>query len=102
MAISSAINDLVSSIYELFASVVGGIYAIFHTIFAAVYGLFSGVINLFADVFKGAIDVVGGLGKFVASKCCVLPFFPRFLYSPDCAGSTAGGVRPQEIKRYTC
>ena len=83
MAISSAINDLVSSIYELFASVLGGIYAIFHTIFAAVYGLFSGVINLFADVFKGAIDVVGGLGKFVASKCRFPPqvptYFPRLL-----------------------
>jgi hypothetical protein len=103
MAISSAINDLVSSVYELFASVLGGIYTIFHTIFAAVYGLFSGVINLFADVFKGAIDVVGGLGKFLASK------FLSTLMTPDpqqlwrwiyVQGGGAVGERGERL--YTC
>lgn len=75
MAIGSAVNDFVSSIYGLFASVLGGVYNIFHTVFAAVFGLFSGFVNLIADVLKGGIDVVGGLGKFVASKFC--PTFPR-------------------------
>jgi hypothetical protein len=85
MAISSAINDFVSSIYELFASVLSGIYNIFHTVFAAVFGLFSGVINLFADVFKGAIDVVGGLGTFLASKLLwpISPAPPAPPASPD-------------------
>ena len=73
MTITAAINDLVSSIFELFSSVLGGIYNTVHAIFAAFIGLFSGVINLVLDVFKGAIDVAGGLGKFLASKS----FFPN-------------------------
>ncbi|KAB5531426.1 hypothetical protein GE09DRAFT_1228225 [Coniochaeta sp. 2T2.1] len=72
MAITSAINDLVASIYELFASVVGGIYSAIHAVFAAVFGLFSGFVNLFADIFKGAFDVVGGLGKFLASNIVIV------------------------------
>ncbi|KAH8901871.1 hypothetical protein BR93DRAFT_942027 [Coniochaeta sp. PMI_546] len=66
MSIGAAINDLFSSIYELFASVLGGIYNTIHAILAAIIGLFSGFINLIGDVFKGAVDVVGGLGKFLA------------------------------------
>lgn len=77
MAITSAVSDFISSIYELFASVLGGVYNIFHTVFAAVFGLFSGIINMFADLLKGGIDVVGGLGKFLASK------FPPHLLTPN-------------------
>lgn len=72
MSIGAAINDLVSSFYELFASVLGGIYNTIHALFAAVIGLFSGFINLIGDVFKGAVDVVGGLGKFLASNIVIV------------------------------
>lgn len=78
MSIGAAINDLVSSFYELFASVLGGIYNTIHALLAAVIGLFSGFINLIGDVFKGAVDVVGGLGKFLASKFACAPAFPQF------------------------
>lgn len=89
MSIGAAINDLVSSFYELFASVLGGIYNTIHALFAAVIGLFSGFINLIGDVFKGAVDVVGGLGKFLASKFAARPRFPNSIHpsSPDSISS---------------
>jgi phage-related protein len=73
MSIGNAISDLVSSFVELISSILTGIYNTIHAIFAAVLGLFSGFINLIGDVTKGAVDVVGGLGKFLASKSARTP-----------------------------
>lgn len=64
----AAFEDFFKSIYELFASIVGAFVSVINTIVSTILGFFSGIINLFADVFKGAIDVVGGVGKFIASK----------------------------------
>lgn len=68
MAITSAVSDLVASVYELFASFIGAIYTIVHSFLAGIANLFAGVFHLFADVFQGVFDLVGGVGKFVAGK----------------------------------
>ncbi|KAM0421090.1 hypothetical protein ACHAPT_011161 [Fusarium lateritium] len=66
MAITTAINDLLSSIYELFASVFSTIYAIVHSVLSALLGFVRGLFNLIGDVTSGLVDVAGGVGKFVA------------------------------------
>ncbi|KAF5670496.1 hypothetical protein FHETE_4403 [Fusarium heterosporum] len=72
MAITSAITDLLSSIYELFASVLNTIYTVIHSIFSAVLGFVQGLFNLVGDVLSGLVDVTGGVGKFVASNAAIL------------------------------
>ncbi|KAM0559275.1 hypothetical protein ACHAO7_001535 [Fusarium culmorum] len=72
MAITSAINDLFSSIYELLASVFNTVYAIIHSIFSAVLGFVQGLFNLIGDVVSGLVEVTGGVGKFVASNAAIL------------------------------
>ncbi|QPC69526.1 hypothetical protein HYE68_000278 [Fusarium pseudograminearum] len=72
MAITSAINDLFASIYELLASVFNTVYAIIHSIFSAVLGFVQGLFNLIGDVVSGLVDVTGGVGKFVASNAAIL------------------------------
>ena len=71
MAITSAINDFFSSIYELLASVLGTFYAIIHSFITAILGFVQGIFNLVGDVVSGMADVVGGVDKFVAGT---LPF----------------------------
>lgn len=68
MAVSNALQDLFSSIYELLSSIFNAFYHVLQTIFNTIIGFFTGLVNLITDVFQGAIDVVGGLGKFVLSK----------------------------------
>lgn len=68
MAITSAVSDLVASVYELFASFLGAIYTIVHSFLAGIANLFAGVFHMFADVFQGVFDLVGGVGKFIAGK----------------------------------
>lgn len=68
MAITSAINDLFASIYELLASVFNTVYTIIHSILSAVLGFVQGLFNLIGDVVSGLVDVTGGVGKFVASE----------------------------------
>ncbi|KAF4993613.1 hypothetical protein FGRMN_6331 [Fusarium graminum] len=72
MAITSAITDLLSSIYELFASVLNTIYTVIHSIFSAVLGFVQGLFNLVGDVLSGFVDVTGGVGKFLASNAAIL------------------------------
>ncbi|KAK3940191.1 hypothetical protein QBC46DRAFT_341751 [Diplogelasinospora grovesii] len=72
MAVTSAVNDLIASVYELLASLFSGVYNIVHSIITAVLGLFTGFFTLMADVFSGVVDVVGGLGKFVAGNIVVI------------------------------
>ncbi|KAM0307943.1 hypothetical protein HYE67_000364 [Fusarium culmorum] len=72
MAITSAINDLFASIYELLASVFNTVYAIIHSIFSAVLGFVQGLFNLIGDVVSGLVEVTGGVGKFVASNAAIL------------------------------
>ncbi|CAF3487331.1 hypothetical protein SNK03_004546 [Fusarium graminearum] len=72
MAITSAINDLFASIYELLASVFNTVYAIIHSILSAVLGFVQGLFNLIGDVVSGLVDVTGGVGKFVASNAAIL------------------------------
>ena len=68
MAITSAISDLFSSIYELFASFFGAIYAVIHGAFSAVYNFIAAILSLVQNVITEAIHLTGGVGKFVASK----------------------------------
>ena len=98
MAVTSAINDLFASIYELLASVFNTFYNIIHSILSAVLGFVQGVFNLISDVVSGLVDVTGGVGKFVASKLTIyillqwvkinandiqatLPFLPSVLWA---------------------
>lgn len=67
MAITTAINDLFSSIYELIASILGTFYAIIHSFITAILGFVQGIFTLTADVLNGLVDVAGGVGKFIAS-----------------------------------
>ncbi|KAK4225055.1 hypothetical protein QBC38DRAFT_279840 [Podospora fimiseda] len=68
MAITSAISDLISSIFELFSSFLGAAYTIIHSFFAAILSLFSGFFNFVADIFRGVFDVLGGVGNFLAGN----------------------------------
>ncbi|UQC79292.1 uncharacterized protein CLUP02_04771 [Colletotrichum lupini] len=72
MAVSNAIQDLFSSIYELLSSIFNAFYHVLQTIFNTIIGFFTGLVNLITDVFQGAIDVVGGLGKFVLSNFVII------------------------------
>jgi hypothetical protein len=76
MAITSAISDLFSSIYELLASVFSTFYSVIHSILSAVLGFVQGLFNLIGDVVSGLVDVTGGVGKFVASE-----FSPPYSHS---------------------
>ncbi|KAM5346344.1 hypothetical protein ACJ41O_009349 [Fusarium nematophilum] len=72
MAITSAINDFLRSIYELLASVFSTIYAVIHSVLVAILGFARGLFNLIADVASGLVDVAGGVGKFVAGNAAIL------------------------------
>ncbi|EXM08876.1 hypothetical protein NOF04DRAFT_8379 [Fusarium oxysporum II5] len=72
MAITSAISDLFSSIYELLASVFNTFYSVIHSILSAVLGFVQGLFNLIGDVVSGLVEVTGGVGKFVASNAAIL------------------------------
>ncbi|KXH40482.1 hypothetical protein CNYM01_07929 [Colletotrichum nymphaeae SA-01] len=72
MAVSNAIQDLFSSIYELLSSIFNAFYHVLQTIFNTIIGFFTGLVNLITDVFQGAIDVAGGLGKFVLSNFVII------------------------------
>ncbi|KXH69007.1 hypothetical protein CSAL01_11484 [Colletotrichum salicis] len=72
MAVSNAIQDLFSSIYELLSSIFNAFYHVLQTIFNTIIGFFTGLVNLITDVFQGAIDVVGGFGKFVLSNFVII------------------------------
>ncbi|KAF5685382.1 hypothetical protein FCIRC_3440 [Fusarium circinatum] len=72
MAITSAISDLFSSIYELLASVFNTFYAVIHSILTAILGFVQGLFNLIGDVVSGLVEVTGGVGKFVASNAAIL------------------------------
>lgn len=67
MAITTAINDLFSSIYELIASILGTFYAVIHSVINAILGLVQGFFTLVSDVLSGVVDVAGGIGRFLAS-----------------------------------
>jgi phage-related protein len=68
MAITTAISDLVASVYELFASFVGAVYTIVHSFVMGIFSLFTGFFAFIADIFKGVFDIVGGVGKFVTGE----------------------------------
>ncbi|KAK0622336.1 hypothetical protein B0T14DRAFT_563796 [Immersiella caudata] len=72
MAITSAVSDLVASIYELFASFVGAVYTIVHSFVMGIFNLFTGFFAFIADIFKGVFDIVGGVGKFVTGNIVIL------------------------------
>jgi len=65
MTITTAFNDLIHSVYELFASFFGAIYSIVSSIVLAVGNLFRDFFNLVSSVFGGLVDLVGGIGKFI-------------------------------------
>ncbi|KAF4449057.1 hypothetical protein F53441_7601 [Fusarium austroafricanum] len=72
MAVTSAISNFLSSIYELLASVFNTIYAVIHSTLTAILGFVQGLFNLIGDVVSGLVDVTGGVGKFVASNAAIL------------------------------
>ncbi|KAF4943433.1 hypothetical protein FGADI_13422 [Fusarium gaditjirri] len=72
MAITTAISDLFSSIYELLASVFNTFYSVIHSILSAILGFVQGFFNLIGDVVSGLVEVTGGVGKFVASNAAIL------------------------------
>ena len=82
MAITSAISDLFSSIYELFASFFGAIYAVIHGAFMAVWNFIVAILSLVQNVITEAIHLTGGVGKFVASEY-FKPFFFQQFYFPS-------------------
>ncbi|EXM08875.1 hypothetical protein FOIG_01917 [Fusarium odoratissimum NRRL 54006] len=88
MAITSAISDLFSSIYELLASVFNTFYSVIHSILSAVLGFVQGLFNLIGDVVSGLVEVTGGVGKFVASE---FPpsYLHHFLRADDDKGNAA-------------
>lgn len=83
MAITTAINDLLSSIYELLASVFGTVYAVIHSVIVALLGFVRGLFNLIGDVASGLVDVAGGVGKFVAGMLFFL--FCNCFHALPCA-----------------
>lgn len=72
MAITTAINDFLSSIYELLSSIFGTVYAVIHSVIATLLGFVRGLFNLIGDVTSGLVDVAGGVGKFVAGMLIFL------------------------------
>ncbi|CAN8106573.1 unnamed protein product [Discula destructiva] len=68
----AAFEDLLKSIYELFASVIGAFVHTIQAVLNAILNFFSGFINLVTDVFKGAVNVVGGVGSFIISNIVVI------------------------------
>ncbi|KAK1976075.1 hypothetical protein LZ30DRAFT_604172 [Colletotrichum cereale] len=72
MAVTNAVQDLFSSIYELLSSIFNAFYHVLQTLFNTIIGFFTGIVNLISDVFSGAIDVVGGLGKFILSNFVII------------------------------
>ncbi|KAK4188605.1 hypothetical protein QBC35DRAFT_354172, partial [Podospora australis] len=81
MAVTNAITDLVSSIFELFSSFLGAIYTIIYSFFAGVLGLFTGFFAFIADIFKGVFDVTSGVGKFVSSNVVILALIGAGVYA---------------------
>ena len=65
MAVTTAVEDLFKSVYELFASVVGTVVTLVQTFLNAILSFFSGFVNMIAQIFSGVVDVVGGVGKFI-------------------------------------
>lgn len=90
MAITSAVTDLVSSVYELFASLVGAAYTIVHSFVAGILSLFSGFFAFIADIFQGVFDIVGGVGKFVTGMS-LSPTFP-YKVGSEANGSHTGNI----------
>ncbi|KAK2067219.1 hypothetical protein P8C59_000978 [Phyllachora maydis] len=72
MAVTSAVGDLVASIYELFASFVGAIVSLVQGLFNMIAGFVGGLVHLVRDVFAGVFRAVGGLGNFVFGNMLVI------------------------------
>ena len=68
MAITTAIEDLFKSFYELIATVFSTFYHVLQTFLNAIISFFTGIVNMVADIFSGAVDIVGGVGKFLLGK----------------------------------
>ncbi|KAK5659612.1 hypothetical protein OQA88_816 [Cercophora sp. LCS_1] len=80
MAITTAITDLFSSVYELFASLIGAAYTIVHSFVAGIASLFAGFFAFIADIFQGVFDIVGGVGKFVTGNIVILGIIGAGVY----------------------
>lgn len=68
MALSTALEDFMKSIYELFASIVGTVYSIIYSTVSAVFAFIAGLFSLVGDVVAGMAKAAGGVGKFVTGK----------------------------------
>lgn len=105
MAITSAISDLFSSIYELLASVFNTLYSVIHSIFTAILGFVQGFFNLIGDVVSGLVEVTGGVGKFVASEFPPPPYSGHFSRADNNIGNAAilaiGALGAFAYVRYT-
>lgn len=90
MAVTSAVGDLVASIYELFASFVGAIVSLVQGLFNMIAGFVGGLVHLVRDVFAGVFRAVGGLGNFVFGgfSFFILPL-PPLPFSRSLAGSSS-------------
>ncbi|EON95748.1 hypothetical protein UCRPA7_8887 [Phaeoacremonium minimum UCRPA7] len=72
MAVTTAVEDLFKSFYELFASIFNTIYNVLHAFVATIVNFFVGILNLVRDVLSGVVDIAGGLGKFVAGNIVLI------------------------------
>jgi len=65
MAITTAVNDLFKSVYEVFASVVAAVTNAFTAAFNLAANLVTSFMSLIRDVVLGLVDIFEGLGKFL-------------------------------------
>jgi len=72
MAVTSAINDLVSSIAELISSFFHGIYSLVSTVFSSIFGLITGFFNLIVDTISGVLSITAETGKFLVGNAVLL------------------------------
>ena len=85
MAVTSAISDFVSSIYELFASFFSTLFHLVSTIFNAVIGFFTGIFNLIVGTVGSVLEVVGETGKFLLGQSSVFEQRDSYKRNRQCA-----------------
>ncbi|KAJ5945680.1 hypothetical protein N7454_002519 [Penicillium verhagenii] len=71
-SIITSIKDLIVSMFEL-------VFSVFQTAFDTVYGLLHTVVDAFIGVFRmafhtagDALEMLGGIGKFIASNIVII------------------------------
>ena len=77
MAVTTAVNDFVSSIYELIASFVTTFFHLIQTIFNGIIGFVTGFFNLVVGTIGSVLGVVGETGKFLIGKSQLVQRYMR-------------------------